>query len=90
MNIQEQYRKRANHFINETYEMDYNGDMATEAAKEAFSEIINSNDFFNMMKKFIDMNELAPDEDSSMMVIEEFKNTILPEVESLIRTIGNK
>jgi hypothetical protein len=88
MNIQEQYRKSANHFMNETYEMDTEGDMAIEAAKESFSNIINTNDFLNMMKKFIDMNDLAPDEETSMLVIEEFKNTILPEVESLIRTIG--
>jgi hypothetical protein len=88
MNIQEQYRKNANHFITDAYEMNYDGDMAIEAAKESFSNIINSNDFLNMMKKFIDMNDLAPDEETSMLVVNTFQETILPEIESLLRTIG--
>jgi len=88
MNIQEQYRKNANHFITDAYEMDFSGDMVEETAKSAFIDLISGPEFFQIMRKYLIDNELVPVPEAANLVIEEFKNTILPEVESLIRTIG--
>lgn len=87
MDIRKGYMNKANYLM-EAYEMDDDGDIAEESAKDAFSNLISSDEFIKMMGAYIIKNELAPDASSVGVITSYYKETILPEVESLIRTIG--
>jgi hypothetical protein len=83
----ENYMKNANRWMNEAYETKMDGDMAVETAKEAFSNVVNSPEFLENMKQYLITNELVPEESVVDIVIEEYQKRILPEIESLLRTI---
>jgi hypothetical protein len=59
-------------------------DMSLQMAKECFAKIFNVGDRHITAGRIVETNELAPDHNSAMMVVDTFHNQLIPAIQKFL------